>query len=971
MKRIHVSRWFADLSLYLSLSLMMVSPIVAAQSQNPDKDFEPAGSLERRKAEFLAPRAYPNARVPKGARLKALRQLESQIAASAAESGFAMELTVPAPAQWHNIGPQPANWPLYGATGVSGRVTALAVDPRNSGVVYLGGAEGGVWKTTDGGVTWLPLTDNQASLAVGSITLDPSAPDTIYVGTGESNETGDAYFGAGILKSTDGGATWTQIPGPFASGTEMSGTTIGRISVHPSASQVLLASVATFSPGSPGGIFRTADGGATWTNVLPGTIPRSGIFDPVNGNIAWAAMEGVGVFKSTDGGVTWNPANGTGANTLPSANLGRIELAIAPSVTSTVYAAMGNSSRSTLGIFKTQDGGVNWTSLPLGAAAGYCGYQCGYNNVIAVDPLNANVVYVGGQSPSVFRSLDGGMTWAQADMNAQKNCVLHADAHALAFSYDGAFLYAGNDGGVWRTNNVTSADMEWSDLNGTLALTQFYPGISVHPADLNIGFGGTQDNGVQRYSGGVSWQYAACGDAGRTAIDPGNPANVYAECTSSNPIGWKSTDSGATFLPMANSPSYCRQLTIDPSQARRLYCSTTALYQSNDGGNSWFTIWPNTGGQNLTAIAVASADSNTVYAGSGAGIVYVSTNAGSGTGSTWTNRSAGLPERVITKIAVDPIATGTAYAVVSGFRSGHVFKTTNSGADWSDISGDLPDIPVNDVAIDPDASGTLYIATDIGVFTTGNSGQNWTIAGSGLPRVVVMGLALHRPTRTLRAATHGRSAWDLALGTLPADFSIAAAPASATVTAGNAASYSTAVTPFGGFTGTVTFSASGLPAGATAGFSPASITGSGSSTLTIGTTTAVAAGSYPLTIRGISGSLIHSISVTLVVNAATKWKITLNPASATVTRRYTATTTVTVSSLNGWAGTATLSAGGMPAGVRAVFGRTSLSIPANGSANTSLRLQTGSNTPVGTYNITVNATSGGVVVSAVLTLKVT
>src|SRR5579859_6224700 len=319
--------------------ISMLAPVALAQSSVSVEQFEPPGSLERRKEEFLHPRAYPNATIPPGARLKALRQTDARIATqSSVRSSSAMANAAPVQ-QWRAIGPQPANWPLYAPTAVSGRVTAIAVDPRNTNVVYLGGAEGGVWKTTDGGINWLPLTDSQPSLAVGSITLDPSAPDTIYVGTGEANETGDSYFGAGILKSSDGGATWAQLPGPFASGTEVSGAAIDTISVHPTNRQILLASVATFSPASPGGIFRTTDGGATWSNVLSATVARSGVFDPSNGSVAYAAIEGVGVFKSVDGGLTWRAADGTGANVLPSTNLGRIEIAIAASSTSKIGRA--------------------------------------------------------------------------------------------------------------------------------------------------------------------------------------------------------------------------------------------------------------------------------------------------------------------------------------------------------------------------------------------------------------------------------------------------------------------------------------------------------------------------------------------------------------------------------------------------------------------------------------------------------
>jgi hypothetical protein len=781
------------------LAAYLFFALIASEAQQQP----PAAALERNRhwqqmEWFYRQRAYPLGRIPAGARRRSLEQLDHMLRLEGKSQGPASALrplvSGPAPlvlstTQWTLIGPEPTNTP-YGYPTSSGRVAALAVDPGNSSVVYLGAAEGGVWKSTDGGAHWTPLTDSQPSLAVGSIALDPSNSSTVYVGTGEENFNGDSYYGAGVLKSTNGGSSWTQLgasifAGPFSADSYYGGgARIGPIAVSPANSQIVLAGVQVFSGSNQPGVYRSADGGTTWTNVLSGAPGTGVFFDPTNGNIAYAALGDIfgnasnGVYKSIDGGATWARADASGTKKLPTTNVGRIALAIAPSSTSTLFAGIQDTSSSTfgslLGMFESTDSGTNWsenTTIP-----DYCTPQCWYDNVIAVDPASANAVFAGGsdQNGTLFRSPDGGTTWTEISTGAN-GVVLHVDHHALAFAAGGTELYVGNDGGVWSTSGVTNTSVDWTNLNATLAITQFYPGLSIHPTIATTAFAGAQDNGTQNYSGSLAWNNVTCGDGAWTAIDVNTPTTVYANCqdisiqksTSSGTFGsWSSAQSGITA---SDRSLFIPPMVMDLSNPTTLYFGTYRVYQTTNGAGAWNAISADlTGGSGkVTTIAVAPNHSNTVYVGADAPKVQVTTNAGMGVGATWTDITAGLPPRYVTQIAVDPSTSTTAYVTVSGFSGfngdtqGHVFKTINGGLNWTDISGNLPNTPVNDIVIDPDIASSLYVATDIGVFSTSNGGTTWSTMVTGLPRVAVLSLKLHRSSRTLRAATHGRSVWDL------------------------------------------------------------------------------------------------------------------------------------------------------------------------------------------------------------------
>jgi uncharacterized protein (TIGR03437 family) len=755
----------------LALALPLFCLLLSAQQR---REREVDNHQAEREEWFYGQRAYPLGHIPTGARLNAIQRIDQMDRARAQAVPAARITAAAASARWTLIGPRPTD---AGSTYVTaGRVNAIAVDPRNNNTVYIGAAEGGVWKTTDGGSTWRPLTDDQPSLATGAIVLDPANPDTVYVGTGEENFSIDSYYGAGILKSTDGGASWTNLVGPFLR------ARIGAMAIDPTNSQILLCTTQT-------GVWRSTDGANTWTNTLTGAAGTSVAFDPTNGKIAYAGLGTItgdsnnGVYRSTDGGQTWNLSMGSGANSLPSVSVGRVEIAVAPSTPTTLYVAIQDTGNDMLlGMYKSTDSGATWNQL-VDAPQDLCAEQCWYDMTVHVHPSNPDIVFAGGFQ--IFRTMDGGASWDTLPLFASNQVELHVDEHFLAFTPDATKLYIANDGGVYSTTDITAPFVNWTELNDTLALAQFYPGMTIDPSNVESALAGTQDNGTQRYGGSPSWNDVTCGDGGWTAIDTAVATTALAACqdieirrTADGGNTWMSSQYG---IDQSDRTAFISPLVNDPSNPQTAYFGTFRVWRTLDSGGVWSSVSPDlTEGFNgkIRALAVAPSDGNTVYAGaSNLSILSTSTpeirlsvtrNAYSKNGPSWIDRTAGLPARVITQIRVDPIDAATAYVTFSGFAigqdaQGHVFRTTDAGASWNDISGDLPNLPVNDIAIDPDLPDTLYIGTDAGVMVTTDGGANWSTLGSGLPRVVVYSLVLHRASRTLRAATHGRSVWDIAV----------------------------------------------------------------------------------------------------------------------------------------------------------------------------------------------------------------
>jgi hypothetical protein len=727
--RLSVTIFWRSTVFAIGLSVVTTYPMAGRQSTDiPD-------TPQRRWEFFYQQRAYPFPRIPAGAYHAARRE--------------AARVWVSAPppvagSQWQQIGPE--RIPIAGQS--TGRLSAIAVDPSNSNVIYVGGAQGGVWKTLDGGGSWTPLTDDQCSLAMGSIAIDPVNPGIVYAGTGEQHFSGDSYYGCGVLRSADGGSTWTTL-GSSIFQTSTGGASIARVMVDPTTAGSVTTT--TVMVASDFGLYRSTNSGSTWTQVLGGTVTDL-VMDPVAPSVYYAAALGAGVFRSTNGGVTWDAVS-TG---LPTTSVGRINLGLAPSNPSTIFASIHNSSTSgLLGIYKTVNSGDFWSALPATAAS--CSTQCWYDMTLAVHPEGADTVFFGGVH--LYKSIDGGNTFTVVTNG------IHVDQHILVFDpNDPGVLYAGNDGGVYRT---LDGGASWTSLNTNLSLTQFYAGVSLHPTDPLEVLGGTQDNGTVLHTGSPDWGFVLGGDGGYTAIDFENPVTRYAETQWSPGGGFSGPrrSDGSAFNLKVNGINtsdpglFIPPLVMDPSDPHTLYFGTFRVYRTRNRGENWSVISPNFVSGRVSAIAAA--DTNVVYAGSSTGEMVATFNGG----ALWDAISSGLPNRYLSDIAVDRSNPQTAYAAFSGFLTNHVFRTLNGGVSWQSIDGNLPDIPVNAILLDPGNSNRLFLGTDIGVYVSSDGGVSWAPFNQSLPNVAVFDLTYRPETGVLVAATHGRGMFRLQMAT--------------------------------------------------------------------------------------------------------------------------------------------------------------------------------------------------------------
>jgi photosystem II stability/assembly factor-like uncharacterized protein len=721
---------------------------------------------------FFEMRLGPDGTIPWSARSRALAQLEENL-----RSGLLhQEAADVAADSWVAIGPSP----LYdGSVPYSGRVTAIAHPQGSSTMAYVGAAQGGIWKTTDTGATWTPLTDDQSTLAIGSIAVAPSNSSIVYAGTGEPNQSCDSYFGAGILRSQDAGVSWTLV-----GQSTFDNTSVGRIVVHPTDPNILWAGNGFGAGGfrcyglsGSFGVWKSTNGGTSWTKVLGSSQigfeanVYDVVIDPLNADVLYAAVDQSGVWKTTNGGTSWSKLGGG----LPTTDVGRVDLAIRPGQSAVMYAAYEEYSTGRfLGTWKTLNSGSNWA--PLTTPSGSCHYwnfddpctyeggsfgQCWYD--LAIEADGDGGVWLGGIA--LFRSPDGGSTWVDicpADV--------HVDQHAIALPSSGV-AWLGNDGGVFRTTDNGST---WSNKNVGLGTAQFYPGASLHPTDRDQALGGTQDNGTLYHSGTTDWTEVFGGDGSFSALDFTDPENTaYVSYQYLNI--WKTTDAGAnwydasttTGLTDANTgeAAFIAPYVMCPSDAQVLVAGSDNVWRTDDGAAVWSSNSPdplNPSDATIFAVAFAPSDTtcDTYFVGLSDGSVYRTTAGGGPSG--WTDITGTLPTRAVSDIGVHPGDAATVYVAYSGFGGPHLYKSTNALAaspTWSPSDTGIPDTPVNAVLVDPDTPGTVYLGTDVGIFRSTDGGATWGTFMGGHPNVAVFDLVADSSTETLMSFSHGRSAF--------------------------------------------------------------------------------------------------------------------------------------------------------------------------------------------------------------------
>ena len=676
----------------------------------------------------------------------------------------------------------------------SGRVADIAIDPSDKRTWYVGAAAGGVWKSTNGGISFTPIFDGQGSFSIGAVTIDHANPNIIWVGTGENNAQRVVAYGDGIYKSIDGGHSWTNM------GLKQS-EHIGRILIDPRNSDVVYVAAQgpLWKKGGDRGVYKTTDGGKTWNKILSvddWTGANDILLDPRNPDVlvatTWqrhrrvftfvAGGPGSGVWRSTDAGKTWTKSQ----SGFPEVDLGRIGLSMSPANPSVVYA-IAEAADKKGGFFRSRDGGASWEKMG--------DYQSGsnYYNEIFADPKNVDRVYA--IEPILQVTDDGGKTFHRVGEHNK-----HVDNHSVWIDPDEtSHLVVGCDGGVYETFDGGKTYR----FVANLPITQYYRVATDDSKPFYRVFGGAQDNfsvggpsRTRNISGitNADWFITSGGDGFGSVVDPVDPNTVYAESQFGNlarfnlktgdVMGIQPTEEPGTPGPRWGWDS---PLFISPFNHNRIYFASNRLFVSQDRGDSWKVISPDLSrlidrnklkvmGRVMSVDAVAKNASTTLFgvvltiaesplkegllfAGTDDGKVSVSENGG----ATWRaiDHVPGVPDTApVFKILPSQHDVNVVYAAFNNHQAGdfkpYVMKSIDTGRTWTSITGDLPQGSVYSLAEDHVDHNLLFAGTEWGLFVTRDDGRKWLKLNGGMPTIQVRDLAIQKRENDLVAGTFGR-----------------------------------------------------------------------------------------------------------------------------------------------------------------------------------------------------------------------
>ncbi|MBI3510317.1 MAG: T9SS type A sorting domain-containing protein [Bacteroidetes bacterium] len=640
---------------------------------------------------------------------------------------------------------QTANWIFLGPDvvpangGGAGRINCMAIDPANAQNIFVGAACGGLWKSIDGGATWSSNTDLLPAISISDIAIDPANTQVMYLATGDKygiyfSEQTWGQYSAGILKSTDGGATWNTTGMNYSL---FNNAIIQRLIIDPSNTNILFA--ATNS-----GIFKTTDGGTTWNIIRNGNYYDIEM-NPSNDQIIYSG-DSLTFIRSTDGGTTWNVISGLFSN-------GRISIAVTPANANDVYVwSVGG------GFYFSTTSGASFVpkSDPSFAAQPY-GYE---DKVLEVSPVNANVIFVGGML--IARSINGGTNWAtvsNATTFTAPNYV-HSNEHALLFAAGSdSTVFSCNDGGIFKTINRGT---NWSDLSNGLAIKQYYR-LGSSALTPNLIYAGASNNGTDRITAVNTATRVNSSEGMECLVDFTNDNIVFS--SQENGAFFKSTDGGVTFnsIPVTGC-DWTSPMIMDPNDHNKMYAGGNDIYESTDNGNTWSNLtFGGLDGSCVYSLEICSSYPNYIYAAT-FGNLYRTTDGG----ITWTNITGTLPvsSAAISGITISDVNPDAAWITFSGFSNGNkVYYTNNGGTNWSNFSGTLPDVPANCIEFQNGSNNLLYLGTDLGVFYRDASMSDWLPYNTGLPNVIIDELEINYGTSKLRAATYGRGMWESDLQT--------------------------------------------------------------------------------------------------------------------------------------------------------------------------------------------------------------
>lgn len=676
-------------------------------------------------------------------------------------------------------GDRSPSWEALGPKNIGGRTLCMAVNPLDTSEIWLGSASGGLWKTTTAGLganAWQHVETGFPVLGVGAIAMDPSNPNVLYVGTGEvynvensapnvAIRTTRGTYGIGILKTVDGGQTWTKCL-DWGYG-QLRG--VQEIRINPLRPATVLAATTE-------GLLRSWDAGATWHTIHNKRMAVDLHYDPSDTTRIFVTHGSLddqdvsGVYRSLNSGASFAKL-GAG---LPATYSGKTLLAIAPSNPSIIFASVGEAFAQA-GLYKSVNGGNSWSKIN---SEDVCKYQGWYSHDIAVNPANPNTfVWVG---IDAWKSVNGGTSVSQktywykwdfgyvpAGGSEGPPDYVHADIHGVYYpTADPNKVYAVTDGGLFVSYDNGET---WAGRNGGYQTQQFYANLGSSTTNPELAIGGMQDNSTAIYLGDPSWTRVLGGDGECAAVNPQNDQIMYGSSQYLNM--YKSNDGGQSWFGIGNeitgNAAFNGPFEIAPSNPEIMYAGAQALWRSDDGGDTW--------GQLTDIIADGDVILTIVIHPENPDLVYLSTapsstsqarvykvDASDGSAMQLT----GLPNRVCMDLVLHPEEPDVLFAVLAGFNTQHVWRTTDAGLGWEAIDNGLPDVPTNSMVIDP-ATSHFYVGNDLGVWHSANEGESWELYSAEAPNAM---LAMHlsiAPGNKLRVATYGLGVWqtDLAEAT--------------------------------------------------------------------------------------------------------------------------------------------------------------------------------------------------------------